>query len=61
MKLSIIVPCYNVEHTVKKCIDSLLNSTYEDKEIILVDDGSSDDTSSIIMQYAHDYRNIFAY
>lgn len=37
MKLSIIVPCYNVEHTVKKCIDSLLNSTYEDKEIILVD------------------------
>lgn len=42
--ISIIVPAYNVEQYIKKCIDSLLKQTYEDYEILLVDDGSTDAT-----------------
>lgn len=46
-KVSIIVPAYNVERYVQKCVDSLLMQTYADMEIILVDDGSRDRTGSI--------------
>lgn len=46
-KVSIIVPAYNVERYVQKCVDSLLMQTYADLEIILVDDGSRDRTGSI--------------
>ena len=42
MKLSIIVPIYNVAPYLRKCVDSLLSQDFEDYEIILVDDGSPD-------------------
>ena len=47
MKLSIIVPIYNVAPYLKKCVDSLLAQDMEDYEIILVDDGSTDDSGVI--------------
>lgn len=47
MKLSIIVPIYNVAPYLRKCVDSLLAQDYEDYEIILVDDGSTDGSSDI--------------
>ncbi len=47
MKLSIIVPIYNVAPYLKKCVDSLLAQDMEDYEIILVDDGSTDDSGAI--------------
>lgn len=47
MKLSIIVPIYNVAPYLRKCVDSLLVQDYEDYEIILVDDGSTDDSGAI--------------
>jgi len=52
MLLSIIVPIYNVEPYLERCIDSILSQTYEHLEIILVDDGSTDLSSAICDEYA---------
>lgn len=45
--LSIIVPVYNVEKYLEDCVESLLNQTYQNYEIILVDDGSTDSSGKI--------------
>ena len=50
--ISVIVPIYNVENYLRPCVDSILNSTYRDIELILVDDGSTDASPSICDQYA---------
>lgn len=52
MLISIIVPVYNVEKYLKKCIDSILNQTFKDFELILVDDGSKDQCGVICDNYA---------
>ena len=44
MLLSVIVPVYNVEKFIDKCVESIINQSYKDIEIILVDDGSTDNT-----------------
>ena len=49
--ISIIVPIYNAEKYLNKCIDSILNQTKKELEIILVNDGSTDNTESIIKTY----------
>lgn len=55
--ISIIVPVYNVEKEIDKCIKSLINQTYENVEIILVNDGSTDSSLSICNSYKNkDFR-----
>lgn len=56
--ISIIVPIYNVEPYIEKCIDSLIAQTYKDIEIILVDDGSPDRCGEICDQYAKTDKRI---
>ncbi len=51
-KLSVIVPIYNVEKYLRKCLDSVINQTFKDMEIILVDDGSPDRCGEICDEYA---------
>ena len=58
-KLSIIVPVYNVEKYLEKCIDSILHQKFHEFEIILVDDGSKDSSGILCEEYAkHDNRII---
>ena len=57
-KVSIIIPVYNSEIYLKKCLDSVLSQTLEDIEIILIDDGSTDSSLEIIKHYSKKYSNI---
>lgn len=52
MKVSILVPCYNVEKYINQCLDSIIQQTYTNLQIVLVDDGSSDNTLNILNEYA---------
>lgn len=51
-KISIIIPIYNSEIYLKRCLDSVINQTYKDLEIILIDDGSTDKSYDICKQYS---------
>ena len=46
-KISIIIPVYNVEQYIKNCLESVINQTYDNWEIILIDDGSTDNSKAI--------------
>lgn len=50
-KISIIVPVYNVKNYLSKCVDSILSQTFKDFELILVDDGSTDGSEKICLEY----------
>ena len=51
MKLSIIVPVYNVEKYLRKCVISLVHQDFENYEVILVDDGSTDESPQICDEF----------
>lgn len=56
--VSIIVPVYNVEKYLDRCVKSLVNQTFTDLEIILVDDGSTDSSGKLCDQYEKEYKQI---
>ena len=56
--VSIVVPIYNSEETLKKCLDSILKQKYTNFEVILINDGSSDESLNICRDYSNNYENI---
>ena len=56
--LSVIVPCYNVAQWVEKCVASITRQTYKELEIILIDDGSTDNTPSLLDSLAAQDKRI---
>ena len=56
---SIIIPMYNAGIFIKECIDSVLNQDYDNIEIIVVDDGSKDESPSIVKSYTNDKVKYF--
>ncbi|MGN0638262.1 MAG: glycosyltransferase family 2 protein [Huintestinicola sp.] len=55
-KISVVVPCYNCEAFVGRCLESILNQSYTELEIIAVNDGSTDNTGEVIRRYLSDGR-----
>ena len=60
-KVSVIVPVYNVEEYIDKSLNTLVNQTLEDIEIIVVNDGATDNSKNIIMDYKEKYPNKIVY
>lgn len=61
LKVSIIVPFYNVERYIEKCLETLVNQTLEDIEIILVNDGSKDKSIEIVNKFLEKYPEKLVY
>lgn len=61
MKLSIIVPVYNSENFIEKCVDSIMNTKENDFEILLINDGSTDSTPKILKKISKKYNNVLVY
>lgn len=56
-KISVIIPVYNTEKYLEKCLDSITNQTYQDFEIVIINDGSIDNSQKIIDKYLNKYQN----
>ena len=57
-KISVVIPVYNVAADLSRCLDSVLAQTYQNLEIIAVDDGSTDNSGEILERYAAEYSQI---
>ena len=58
MKISVVMPIYNMEKYLYRSLDALTNQSYKDYELILVNDGSTDSSESICMQYKNKYPEL---
>ena len=61
MKYSVIIPVYNVENYLHRCINSILTQEYTDLEILLIDNGSKDGSGTLCDDYAERFSNIKSY
>ena len=57
MKFSVLIPVYNTEKYLDKCINSVLNQSFQDFEVIIVDDGSTDNSTNVCDEYYRQYPN----
>ncbi len=60
-KLSIIIPVYNTEKHLKKCFDSIINQNNSEIEVVVINDGSTDNSEVIIKEYTEQYKDVFKY
>ena len=60
-KLSIIIPVYNVEQYLQRCLNSVLNSSFQDFELIIINDGSKDKSEKIILEFVDKYKDKIVY
>lgn len=60
-KLSIIVPVYNVEQYLKRCLNSIFNNTFQDFELIIINDGSTDKSEDVILEFVDKYKDKIIY
>lgn len=60
IKISFIVPVYNAEKYIERCVESILRQKYKNFEVILVDDGSKDNSYKLISQYSTEYNNVIS-
>lgn len=58
MKLSVIIPVYNVEDYIEQCVESVINQSYKDLEILLINDGSTDNSGIICDELQRKYKNL---
>lgn len=58
LKVSVIIPAYNAENDIEHCIESIISQTYKNTEIIIVNDGSKDNTKKILEKLNNKYKNI---
>ena len=61
MKFSIIIPVYNVEKYIDRCLSSIVNQSYKNYEVIIVNDGTKDNSLKIIEKYTKKYDNFTLY
>ena len=59
MKTTLIIPTYNRAHSLKRCLDSVFNQTFLPDEVIIIDDGSFDDTKKVLNEFSQDIVYIF--
>jgi len=57
-KITVAIPVYNCEKTLKTCLDSVINQTFSDYEILIINDGSPDNSEEICLQYKEKYERI---
>ena len=60
-KISIIIPVYNTAKYLKRCLDSVLAQSYKDFEMVIINDGSTDNSEQIINEYKDKYPDLISY